>query len=57
MYKLTAHEIRDMIKNKEISSLEATKAALSRIDAVEDKVQSFVTILHEEALKSAEAPL
>ena len=55
MYKLTAHEIRDMIKNKEISSLEATKAALSRIDAVEDKVQSFVTILHEEALKSAEA--
>ena len=53
MYKLTAHEIRDMIKNKEISSVEATKAALSRIDEVEDKVGSYVTVLHEEAIKNA----
>lgn len=55
MYKLTAHEIRDMIKNKEISSVEATKAALSRIDEVEGKVGSYVTVLHDEAVKSAEA--
>ena len=54
MYKLTAHEIRDMIKNKEISSVEATKAALSRIDEVEDKVGSYVTVLRDEAIKSAE---
>lgn len=55
MYKLTAHEIRDMIKNKEISSVEATKAALSRIDEVEGKVESFITVLSDEAIKSAEA--
>lgn len=55
MYKLTAHEIRDMIKNKEISSLEATKAVLSRIEATEDKVESYITVLRDEALKSAEA--
>ncbi len=55
MYKLTAHEIRDMIKNKEISSVEATKAVLKRIDEVEDKVGSYVTVLSEEAIKSAVA--
>lgn len=55
MFRLTAHEIRDMIKNKEISSVEATKAALTRIEEVEKDVDSFITILSSEALKSAEA--
>lgn len=55
MYKRTAHEIRDMIKNKEISSVEATKAALDRIDAVEDKVESYITVLSDESIKAAEA--
>jgi len=55
LYKYTAHEIRDMIKNKEISSVEATKAALSRIDDVEETVGSFITVLGDEAIKSAEA--
>ena len=55
MFKLTAHEIRDMIKNKEISSVEATKAALARIDAVESDVESFITVLSDDAIKSAEA--
>lgn len=55
MHTLTAHEIRDKIKTKEISSQEITKAFLDRIDAVEDKVESFVTVLGDEAMASAKA--
>ncbi len=55
MHTLTAHEIRDRIKNKEMSSAEITKAFLDRIEKVEDKVQSYVTVLPEEAMKAAEA--
>lgn len=55
MYQLTAHEIRDMIKEKKISSKEATQSALDRIAQVEDKVESFVTVLADEALAQAEA--
>ena len=55
MYTLTAHEIRDKIKNKELSSKEITKAFLDRIDAVENKVESYITVLPEEAMAAAEA--
>ena len=34
MHTLTAHEIRDRIKNKELSSVEITKAYLDRIEKV-----------------------
>ena len=54
MYTLTAHEIRDKIKNKELSSKEITKAFLDRIDAVENKVESYITVLPEEAMAAAE---
>ncbi len=53
MYHLTAHEIRDNIRNKKMSSQEITKAFLDRIDAVESKVESFVSVLPEEAMASA----
>lgn len=55
MHTLTAHEIRDKIKNKELSSKEITTAFLNRIDAVEDKVESYVTVLPEQAIEAAEA--
>ena len=55
LYKLTAHEIRDMIREKKISSKEATQSAIDRIHQVEDKVESYVTVLEQEALAQAEA--
>lgn len=54
LYELTIHELHEKLKNKEVSSVEATKALLSRIDAVEDKVHSFVTVSRDEAIKQAE---
>lgn len=53
LYEKTAHELRDMIKNKEITSVEATKSVLERIENVENKVESYITILGDDALARA----
>ncbi len=53
LFKLTAHELRDMIKNKEISSVEATKSVFDRINSIEDKVESYITLLEEDAIANA----
>ena len=54
LYELTIHELHEKLKNKEVSSVEATREVFSRIDAVEDKVRSFVTITRDEAMRQAE---
>ena len=54
LMNLTAVELGKKIKNKEVTVVEATKAALVAIDAKEDKVNSFVTVDREGALKRAE---
>jgi len=51
----TAHELRDMLSRREVSSVEVTKSVLNRIAAVEDKVGAYVTLMEQEALKMAEA--
>ncbi|HKZ17180.1 MAG TPA: Asp-tRNA(Asn)/Glu-tRNA(Gln) amidotransferase subunit GatA [Geobacteraceae bacterium] len=55
LYELTIHELHDKLKKREVSSVEATRSALERIDAVEGTVKSFITVTPEEALKNAEA--
>jgi aspartyl-tRNA(Asn)/glutamyl-tRNA(Gln) amidotransferase subunit A len=55
LYELTIHELHAKLKTGEVSSVEATRSMLDRIDAVEDKVRAFITITPEEALKDAEA--
>ena len=54
LMNLTAVELGKKIKNKEVTVVEATKAALDVIDAKEEKVNSFVTVDREGALKRAE---
>lgn len=49
----TIHETAEKLAKKEISSVEATKAYLSRIDAVDKKVRAYLTVTPDEALKSA----
>ncbi|MBM4406209.1 MAG: Asp-tRNA(Asn)/Glu-tRNA(Gln) amidotransferase subunit GatA [Chloroflexi bacterium] len=50
---LTIHEAHGLLKQKQVSSLELTKAHLARIAAVEPKVQSFVSVTEEIALQQA----
>ena len=56
LMSLTAVELGRKIKEKEITAVEAAKAAIEAVKAKEDKVNSFVTVVDEEAiLKRAEA--
>lgn len=51
---LTISELSEKLTKKEISSVEATKAYLDRIEKVDGKIHAFLTVTREEALKSAE---
>lgn len=53
LYNLTAHELHQKLVNKEVSSVELTKALYERIDAVEDQVKAYVTLDKDNALAQA----
>lgn len=53
MHNKTAHEIRDMIRKKEVTSLEVTKAIIDRINSVDDKLGAFLSLYPEEAIVAA----
>ena len=54
LLELTAVELGNKIKNKEVSSVEATKEALASIKAKEERLNCFVTVDEEGAIKRAE---
>jgi aspartyl-tRNA(Asn)/glutamyl-tRNA(Gln) amidotransferase subunit A len=54
LFDLTIHELSDKLRRREVSSVEATKAMLGRIEATDGKVNAFITITPEQALKDAE---
>ena len=53
--KFTMHEIADKIKNKEVSIKDVLDDTFARIDALEPKIQAFVTLNKDYAYKRAEA--
>src|SRR5437899_10733181 len=54
LYELTITEAGELLRQREISSVELTHAHLDRIRAVEDKVKAFTLVTDELALKQAE---
>jgi len=52
--QLTIHEAHRLLKTKQLSSVELTKASLERIYQVEPEVRALVTITDELALKQAQ---
>jgi len=55
LYKLTAHEAMDALKQKKISSRELTESVIKRIEDVDGKVESYITNTFEYALETADA--
>ena len=55
LYKLSITEAGRLLRAREISSVELTRAHLDRIRAVEDKVRAFTLVTDDLALKQAEA--
>lgn len=52
---LTVAEAADLIRRKEVSATELTEAVLERIDAVEERVNAYITLTSREALAQAAA--
>ena len=55
LMKLTAVELGKKIKDKEVTVVEATKACLERIKALDETYNCFVTVDEAGALAQAEA--
>src|SRR5512137_2675820 len=55
LFDLTIHELSDKLRRREVSSMEATRAMLARIEATDRKVNAFITVSPEQAHADAEA--
>ena len=53
LFELTIAEAHRLLKGKRISSVELTQAVLERIQALEERVDAFITITEEEAMQQA----
>ncbi len=49
--KLTAHELKDILSNKEVKAEEITRAFLDRINLVDNKLGAYLYVSEEEAIK------
>ena len=55
LYHLTIHELHDMLKKGETTSLAITESVLGRIKAVDDKVKAYITVTGDIARTQASA--
>lgn len=53
LYQKTAHELQALIQKREVKITEVVASFFERIDAVESKVRSYMTLCREEALAEA----
>lgn len=53
LYELTAHELNDLIKTKQVSAGEVARSFVDRIESVDGRVRSFVTATPELAIEQA----
>jgi aspartyl-tRNA(Asn)/glutamyl-tRNA(Gln) amidotransferase subunit A len=55
LWELSIHEAADLLRRREISSVELTRAHLERIAALDDTLHAFITRTPDLALQQAEA--
>jgi aspartyl-tRNA(Asn)/glutamyl-tRNA(Gln) amidotransferase subunit A len=55
LYELTIQQAGELLKNREITSLELTRAVLNRIASVDGKVGAYLTVDADGAMAQAEA--
>lgn len=54
LYQMTIHELHELLKHRQISSIELTRVVFERIEAVEQRVHAYITLTKDEALRQAE---
>ena len=55
LHRLTVHQARALLEKGEITATELTRAVLDRVEAVEPRVQAYLTVVAERALDQARA--
>jgi aspartyl-tRNA(Asn)/glutamyl-tRNA(Gln) amidotransferase subunit A len=50
---LTICEVSDLLKRKEVSPVELTQSILNRIEKIESNMHAYISVLRDEALRSA----
>lgn len=55
LFRLTIHELQEMLAGGKITAVELTRDVLDHISAIEDKVKAYITLDPEGALRQAEA--
>ncbi len=53
LFSLTIHELQEKIKGGDVSAMQIVESVFSRIDAVEERVHSYIRLMKEEALGQA----
>ena len=53
LYELTAHQLQSMLSHGDTSSEELIHSLFERIERIEGKIKSYITLLKEDALKQA----
>lgn len=53
LYSLTIHELHELIRNREVTSQEATESVLNRMESIEKKVHAYITVTQELAMEQA----
>ena len=54
LHELTIQSAHELLKTKEISSRELTRAVLDRIEALESRLGAFITVMETDALRAAD---
>ncbi|MHB1007267.1 MAG: Asp-tRNA(Asn)/Glu-tRNA(Gln) amidotransferase subunit GatA [Chloroflexota bacterium] len=55
LHGLTIHEAGRLLRDRQVTPSELTEAALARVEAVEPRVQAFITVAAEDARRQAAA--
>ena len=53
LHYLTIQEVGDRIRKREMSPVDVVEASLDRVEATDDRLHSFITLLKDEALEQA----
>ncbi len=53
LYSLTIHELQGKIKNGDVSAMQLAESVFSRIDAVEERVHSYIRLMKDDVLAAA----
>ncbi|MCR4435838.1 MAG: Asp-tRNA(Asn)/Glu-tRNA(Gln) amidotransferase subunit GatA [Clostridiales bacterium] len=53
LYELTAHELSDLLREKKVGAVEITRSLLDRIEKVDAKVGSYITVCRDRAIEKA----